>query len=61
MFNTFHWKTHELSKNRVRAKGPNYTTAAQAFVKATLRLGLRSPLVARKKTECSAGEPKLYF
>ena len=27
--------------------GPNYTTAAHAFVKATLRLGLRAPFVAR--------------
>ena len=27
--------------------GPNYTTAAHAFVKATLRLGLQAPLVAR--------------
>ena len=29
--------------------GPNYTTAAHAFVKATLRLGLRAPFVARNK------------
>ena len=27
--------------------GPNDTTAAHAFVKATLRLGLRAPFVAR--------------
>ena len=27
--------------------GPNYTAAAHAFVKATLRLGLRAPFVAR--------------
>ena len=27
----------------------NYTTAAHAFVKATLRLGLRAPFVARNK------------
>ena len=27
--------------------GPNYTTAVHAFVKATLRLGLRAPFVAR--------------
>ena len=27
--------------------GPNYTIAAHAFVKATLRLGLRAPFVAR--------------
>ena len=30
--------------------GPNYTTAAHAFVKATLRLGLRAPFVARNYT-----------
>ena len=29
--------------------GPNYTTAAHAFVKATLRLGLRAPFVARNQ------------
>ena len=27
--------------------GPDYTTAAHAFVKATLRLGLRAPFVTR--------------
>ena len=38
------WKTHELTKIE---SGPNYITASHAFVKATLRLGLRAPLVAR--------------
>ena len=40
------WKTQDFSKIE---SGPNYTTAAHAFVKATLRLGLRAPFVARKK------------
>ena len=39
------WKTQEFSKIESE---PNYTTAAHAFVKATLRLGLRAPFVARK-------------
>ena len=39
-------KTQDFSKIE---SGPNYTTAAHAFVKATLRLGLRAPFVARKK------------
>ena len=34
-----------FQQNRVRAK---YTTAARAFVKPALRLGLRAPFVARK-------------
>ena len=38
------WKTQDFSKIE---SGPNYTTAAHAFVKATLRLGLRAPFVAR--------------
>ena len=38
------WKTQDFSKIQ---SGPNYTTAAHAFVKATLRLGLRAPFVAR--------------
>jgi len=29
--------------------GPNYTTPAHAFVKATLRLGLQAPFVAHNK------------
>ena len=33
---------------RVGQSGPDYIIAAHAFVKATLRLGLRAPLVARK-------------
>ena len=36
------WKTQDFSKIE---SGPNYTTAAHAFVKATLRLGLRAPFV----------------
>ena len=39
------WKTQDFSKIE---SGPNYTTAAHAFVKATLRLGLWAPFVARK-------------
>ena len=35
------WKTQDFSKIE---SGPNYTTAAHAFVKATLRLGLRAPV-----------------
>ena len=35
------------------SQGPNYTTAAHAFVKATLRLGLRAPFVARNNTMLS--------
>ena len=35
------WKSQDFSKIE---SGPNYTTAAHAFVKATLRLGLRAPL-----------------
>ena len=38
------WKTQDFSKIE---SGPNYTTAAHAFVKATLRLGFRAPFVAR--------------
>ena len=35
---------------RLSAQGQtNYTIAAHAFVKATLRLGLRAPFVARNK------------
>jgi len=30
---------------------PNYSITAHAFVKATLRLGLRAPLVARRYIE----------
>ena len=37
-------KTQDVSKIE---SGPNYTTAAHAFVKATLKLGLRAPFVAR--------------
>ena len=40
------WKTQDFRKIE---SGPNYKTAAHAFVKATLRLGLRAPSVARKK------------
>ena len=43
------WKTHKLSKIESR---PDYIIAAHAFVKATLRLGLRAPLVARNKKNC---------
>ena len=35
---------------RLKISAINYTTAAHAFVKATLRLGLRAPFVARNKT-----------
>ena len=38
------WKTQDFSKIE---SGPNYTTAAHAFEKAMLRLGLRAPFVAR--------------
>ena len=38
------WKTQDFSKIE---SGPNYTIAAHAFVKATLRLVLRAPFVAR--------------
>ena len=41
------WKTQDFSKIE---SGPDYTTAAHAFVKATLRLGLRAPFVARNKS-----------
>ena len=40
------WKTRDFSKIE---SGPNYTTAAHAFVKAPLRLRLRAPFVARNK------------
>ena len=40
-------KTQDFSKIE---SGPNYTTAAHAFVKATLILGLRAPFVACKNT-----------
>ena len=36
--------------------GPNYTTAAHAFVKATLRLGLRAPFVARNNINIGSNE-----
>ena len=48
------WKTQDFSKIE---SGPNYTTAAYALVKATLRLGLRAPFVARNKDKVS----KQYF
>ena len=38
------WKTQDFGKIE---SGPNYITAAHAFVKATLRLGLPAPFVAR--------------
>ena len=45
----FHAFVVEDSRFRQKIEsGPNYTTAAHAFVKATLRLGLRAPFVARK-------------
>ena len=37
------WKTQDFGQIE---SGPNYTTAAHAFVKARLRLGLRAPFVA---------------
>ena len=37
----------------VEDSGPDYTTAAHAFVKATLRLGLRAPFVARNNVHFS--------
>ena len=43
-FHAFVVKTQDFIKIE---SGPNYTTAAHAFVKATLRLGLRAPFVAR--------------
>ena len=42
------WKTRESPKIE---SGPNYTTALYAFVKATLRLGLRAPLVSRNNPD----------
>ena len=42
------WKTQDFSKIE---SGPDYITAAHAFVKATLRLGLRAPFVARNNKE----------
>ena len=38
------WKTQDFGKIE---SGLNYTTAAHAFVKATLRLGLWAPLITR--------------
>ena len=38
------WKTQDFSNIE---SGPNYTTAVHVFVKATLRLGLWAPFVAR--------------
>ena len=40
------WKTQDFSKIE---SGPNYKTAAHAFVKATSRLGLQAPFVARNE------------
>ena len=40
------YTAHKFSKIE---SGPDYIIAAHAFAKATLRLGLRPPLVARKK------------
>ena len=37
----------EDSRFQQNRLGPNYTTAAHAFEKATLRLGLRAPFAAR--------------
>ena len=45
------WKTQDFSEIE---SGPNYTTAAHAFVKATLRLGLRAPFVARNNNKINA-------
>ena len=45
-FHAFVVKDSRFSKIE---SGPNYTTAAHASVKATLRLGLRAPFVTRKK------------
>ena len=42
------WKTQDFSKIE---SAPNYTTAAHAFVEATLRLGLRAPFVACNNTD----------
>ena len=41
------WKTQDFSKIE---SGPDYTIAAHAFVKATLRLGLQAPFVARNNS-----------
>ena len=46
-FFAFHAFVVEDSRFQQNEPGPNYTTAAHAFVKATLRLGLRAPFVAR--------------
>ena len=49
-FHAFHAFAVEVHANRAKIEsGPNYMTAAHAFVIATLRLGLRAPLVARNK------------
>lgn len=46
-FHAFHAFAVEVHANRAKIEsGPNYITAAHAFVIATLRLGLRAPLVA---------------
>ena len=47
------WKTQDFSKIE---SGPNHITAAHAFVKATLTLGLRAPFVARNKLLMSPNE-----
>ena len=41
--------------------GPNYTTAAHAFVKATLRLVLWAPFVARNKVKTNAGKQSVSY
>ena len=46
---------------RLKISGPNNTTAAHAFVKATLRLGLRAPFVARNKKNLSYTHNKLLI
>ena len=52
-FHTFVVEDSRFQQNRVES-GPNYTTAAHAFVKATLRLGLRAPFVARNNTQVNS-------
>ena len=47
------WKTQDFRKIE---SGPDYTTAANVFVKATSRLGLQAPFVARNKNLPCAGQ-----
>ena len=53
-FFAFHTFVVEDSVRSKFESGPNYKTAAHAFVTAKLRLGLRAPLVARNEINTCA-------